>query len=304
MKSGMKGLSSQLINIYDRIKHLEIQSARNIMRMALLAYIQELEYCDAKTYKRRMKQAFNALTSARPTEPMMFNALSVCMEVVNKYDYDMAREHIELLSTRILDKLIDDKEKISLFGTRMIHKQSKIMTICHSSTVVAVLTEAHRQGKEIEVYSCETRPRWQGHITSQELASAGIKVNMIVDGAMGHYIDDVDIILVGCDAVDKHGNFVNKIGTRSLAELAKNHHKKFYVAGELLKLDHRYPIPIEFRDVNEVADPTLFKGVNILNPAFDLVPAKYVTAFITEKGIIKPKQFYKMAVKELKRLIS
>lgn len=297
-------LSAQIKDVYNKIKDLRIQGARNIMRMALLTYLQEMRYSNERTYQDRMKRAFDLLVSSRPTEPLMYNSLSICMEIVKKYDYEMAREHMELASARIFDRLNDNKENIARYGAQLIPERAKIMTICHSSTAISVFIEAHELGKEIEIYSCETRPRWQGRETAKELAQAGIKVNMIVDGAMGHYIDDVDIVIVGCDSVDRYGNFANKVGTLTLAELAMNHNKRFYVAGELFKLDYRYPIPIEERAANEIVDPREFKGVEILNPAFDIVPNTLISGgFITEKDLLKPRQFYGIAVKELKRLI-
>ncbi len=297
--------SDQLRYTVDRIKRLEVQGARNIMRVGLLSFISELRYTTPKDYRKRMQLAHKLLVSARPTEPFLINVLDLALNIIQTHDYEQSRELLDLLLLRVNDRLIENKERMTKHGVKIITENGyrRIMTICHSSSVVSVLIGANRRRK-IEVYSCETRPRWQGRITARELSAHQVKVNMIVDGAMGHYIDDVDAVFVGCDAVDRRGNFVNKVGTRALGQLARDHKIPLYVVGELFKADKRYPIPIEMRPPDEIADPREFPGVNILNPAFDYVERKYVKEFITETGVIRPSQFYSTAMKELKRLIT
>ena len=159
--------------------------------------------------------------------------------------------------------------------------------------MVESLIYAKTQGKKFKVYACETRPRWQGHKTVRRLASAGVDVTLMPDGGIATVMDDYKVkkVMVGADAVDGKGNFANKVGSRSIAICAKEYKIPLYVLTELYKYDKRPKIIIEHRDPSEVANPKHFKGVNILNLAFEIVPAKYVNSFITEKGKIKPAKF-------------
>ncbi|VVC04705.1 Ribose 1,5-bisphosphate isomerase [Candidatus Burarchaeum australiense] len=147
----------------------------------------------------------------------------------------------------------------------------------------------------------ETRPLFQGHITARELSSAGLDTTLIVDSAIKSVMRDVDLVLVGADAITSSGELVNKIGTSTLAFVAYEEELNFYSAAELFKFD---PLtlwgrvePIEQRAAREVADPRLFPRVHILNPAFDLTPAKHITAYITEHGVVAPQSLFSLAAK-------
>ena len=170
----------------------------------------------------------------------------------------------------------------------IIKNNCKIMTKCHSSDVIAVLKLAKMRGKNITVYALETEPKHQGILTAKELSKFGIKTILIEDPACGFFIKDIDIALVGCDAIRKEGIY-NKIGTYVLALVAKKHKKPFYVAGTSFKLDKRKKIEIEERPIDEV-----YKGIKetkymkIRNPAFDLTPYELITRIITEQGIMTP----------------
>ena len=160
------------------------------------------------------------------------------------------------------------------------------MTHCHSGEALSVIKQAWKEKKKIKVYATETRPKEQGIKTANELSKLGIPVILIIDSAIGFFIKDVDIVIVGSDAIRKEG-FVNKIGTYPLALVAKKHNKPFYVVGNTLKLDKRKKLIIEERSPDEIYKEKI-KTLEIKNPAFDLIPWKYVKRIITEKGVMTP----------------
>lgn len=183
---------------------------------------------------------------------------------------------------------------------------SRILTHCNAGrlcstgigTALAPLYAKLEAGQAIEVLSCETRPLLQGgRLTAWELAEAGVPVTLMVDGAAAAAMSTglVDAVIVGCDRVAMNGDTVNKIGTNALAVLAEDAGIPFYVAGPLSSFDPDSPdgaeIPIEHRDPEEVRCvgwSPVCADVSIWNPAFDLTPARYVTAFITDAGVLRP----------------
>ncbi|MCX7765848.1 MAG: S-methyl-5-thioribose-1-phosphate isomerase, partial [Candidatus Sumerlaeia bacterium] len=162
-----------------------------------------------------------------------------------------------------------------------------------------IIYTAHKQGKKVEVYVDETRPLLQGaRLTAWELHKAKIPVTLICDNMAGSLMAQgkIDVVVVGADRITQSGDFANKVGTYALAVLAHYHKIKFYVAAPLSSFDLQIKtgkdIPIEFRSETEVTHiggkRIAIKGVQVYNPAFDITPARFVTAFITETGIIKP----------------
>jgi methylthioribose-1-phosphate isomerase len=164
---------------------------------------------------------------------------------------------------------------------------------------LGVVRAAVEAGKRIEVIADETRPFLQGaRLTAWEMKASGIPVTVITDNAAGYFMQHgkVDAVIVGADRIAANGDVANKIGTFMVAVLAKTHKVPFYVAAPLSTIDISVrsgkDIPIEQRDQKEV---TQFQnrmiapeGVGAENPAFDITPYRYITAIITEKGIITP----------------
>jgi methylthioribose-1-phosphate isomerase len=166
-------------------------------------------------------------------------------------------------------------------------------------TALGIIRTAHEHGRRIRVLVDETRPRLQGaRLTAWELGQLGIPHTVIVDGASGHFMrtGHVDCCLVGCDRVAANGDTANKIGTYNLAVVARAHDVPFYVAAPISTIDLAIPhgdvIPIEERsprEITHVSDEWIApEGTSVANPAFDVTPARYVTAFITEAGIAHP----------------
>ena len=199
--------------------------------------------------------------------------------------------------------------RIAELGRSELQQVRRVLTHCNAGrlattglgTALGPLYAKHEAGEPIEVLACETRPLLQGsRLTAWELDEAGIPVTLIADGAAGAAMGAglVDAVIVGCDRVAMNGDTANKIGTRSLAVLARHAGIPFYVAGPLSSFDPASAdgsvIPIEQRPAAEVlrVGPSMVAapsaGVGVWNPAFDVTPAPLVTAFITDAGVLRP----------------
>jgi methylthioribose-1-phosphate isomerase len=203
-------------------------------------------------------------------------------------------------------------------GAELLPQGCRVLTHCNTGslacadygTALGVIRAAHESGKDPSVWVDETRPVMQGsRLTAWELARLGIPATVLVDGAAGSVMarGQVDCVVVGADRIAANGDVANKIGTYSLAVLARHHRIPFYVAAPLSTVDLRCPsgaaIPVEERPGDEVAvigDSRLVpSGVAISNPAFDVTPARLVTAIITDGGIAtRP---YRPALRRLAR---
>jgi methylthioribose-1-phosphate isomerase len=192
-------------------------------------------------------------------------------------------------------------------GATMVPENARILTHCNAGalatagygTALGVIRAAAEQGKKIAVLADETRPFLQGaRLTAWELVKDGIDTTVITDNMAGTMMrgGNIDLVVVGADRIAANGDTANKVGTYTVAVLAKEHGIPFYVAAPLSTIDLATAdgsgIPIEERpdrEVTHVGSSRLTPdGAHIRNPAFDVTPAKYITAIITEKGIARP----------------
>lgn len=254
------------------IKEVKIQGARNIAKAALAAY-----------YLNHTKQAKKKLIGLRPTEPMLVNVLNLADKMPKQ---------------KILKHFDDAQDKINKFALKIIKNNSKILTHCHSTNAVNALIYAKKKGKKFEIFNTETRPLFQGHKTAKELSRAKIKVTMIADNAVGSIIDNekISALIMGADALLKNGDVINKIGSNMFAEIAHDNKVPVYVIADSWKFSKR-GVKIEERAHKEIWKNAP-KKIKIENPAFETVKAKYITAIISELGILKPKAFVRKAKKE------
>jgi len=257
------------------IKSLKIQGAQATAEAALLAW-------DAAKDK---KLASKLLKTARPTEPMLFNAISAAEKGADP--------------KKLIVKFKLDKEKIYQFGASLIKNNSTVFTHCHSSTVVGILKEAKNQGKKFTVNNTETRPMFQGRITASDLAKSGIKVNHYVDSAALQAMKSADIFLIGADWISPKG-VANKIGTEMFAEDAYERKIPVYCCSHSWKFS-RADIVIEQRPAKEVWQNAP-KNVRVQNPAFEMAEAKYVKGVISEVGVLNFKDFVKKETARHSRL--
>jgi len=259
------------MTIYTDIKNLKIQGAENIA-IKSLEYL--LEFSKTHGFKREFKRECKKLLKVRPTAVVLKNVLDLVMQNPNEIAIKRLHEKLNLVKFRIFENFI-----------REIPNNSIIMTHCHSSDFTRSLIYARRALKyNFKVYVTETRPKYQGIITAKELSRVGIKVKFIVDSAAKFYMNDVDMFMVGTDAMRREG-FVNKIGTDLMALSALDEKKPIYVVGSLFKLDRRKKLKIEMRPKSEVIKTNKFE---VLNPAFELTPWKYVYKIISDMGIFTP----------------
>ena len=263
----------------------------------------------------RFEPVCQLLAATRPTAVNLFWALERMRKV-----WQRAVDH-ELAGGKIVDILIaeacrihrEDIETNRMLGALgaeiVVPENARVLTHCNAGalacagygTALGVIRAAHERGKILEVLADETRPLLQGaRLTAWELQRDHIPVTLISDNMAAHFMGKgmVDLVVVGADRIAANGDTANKIGTYGVAIIAREHQVPFYVAAPCstidFSLDCGEKIPIEERDRQEVlavggqyiAPPE----VAVHNPAFDVTPAKYITAIITEKGIYKPEE--------------
>jgi methylthioribose-1-phosphate isomerase len=202
---------------------------------------------------------------------------------------------------------VEANRRIGRFGSELLGKQSTVLTHCNAGalatagygTALGVIRAAVEQGKQIAVFADETRPYLQGaRLTAWELQQDGIDVTLITDNMAGHFFQQhrFDAVVVGADRIAANGDSANKIGTYTLAVLASVHDVPFYIAAPVSTVDIATPngaaIPIEERSAREVTDIAGSRiapeGIAVRHPAFDVTPARLITAIITDRGVLRP----------------
>jgi len=260
------------------IKSLKIQGAQNIAMKAIEAFGMKIK---AGASNKELDKSRKEIFALRSTEPALRNGIRFCLMNKDKYK-DVAKEALKYFE--------DSKIKIAKIGAQKIKNGMIVFTHCHASTVEAILIQAKKEGKKFEVYNTETRPKFQGRITAENLAKAGIKVTHMVDSAGRSMIRKCDLFLFGCDAITSEGFVINKIGTESLIDAALEAHIPAYSCTTAWKFDtdtiKGIPEEIEQRDPNEVWEKAP-KNIKIYNPAFEIISPDRFTGIITELGVFK-----------------
>lgn len=262
----MKGFEK----ICQDIKSIKIQGATNVAKAGIKAYLM-------KPSKETKKKLF----SLRPTEPALFNALNLIDKT---------------LPSKVISHFDKSQEKINKYVNKKIMNKSIVYTHCHSSTISKSLIYAKKKGKKFEVYNTETRPLYQGRKIARELSKEKIKVTTFVDSGMHEAIKNCNLVLLGADAILKSG-VINKIGSAVVADIARVHKKPLYIVSDSWKF-YGKNIKLEERDFHEVWK-RIPKNVKVKNPAFEKIPKKYISAIISEKGILK----YSLFLRKAKKLI-
>ena len=308
----MKHSLTNIQKVADDIKSIKIQWATNVAKAALEIVISELKTKKFKTIKELesfVKQGAKLLMKARATEPMLFNGMKCGLVQLTSSKVsgltswkESPIKQLNQLQTKVIKSLkmylldVQWEEKIRpKIGAKIIKSGYNIMTHCHSGSVVKVLTTARDMGKKIHVYNSETRPLYQGRKTSLDLLKAGVPDTMVTEWSAVFFTDNVyesevnvDIVLIGSDCIKLNGDVYNKIGSFAIAMSAWHSWIPVYVVGSLTKVDTEWKVKIEKRPGSEVR-PDAPRWLDIINYAFDMVPAKFITGIITEYGIIPPK---------------
>ena len=298
--------------VFEAIRRLRVRGAPAIGIAAGMAAVLGIRDSSARSggeLVEELRSVADRLADARPTAVNLSWALERMVHA--------ARENIALPVEQLKQRLLDEARAIreedagmcraiGEHGAALLSDGDGVLTHCNAGalataeygTALAVILVAHEAGKRIRVFADETRPLLQGaRLTAWELQQAGVDVTVICDNAAASLMRNgsIQCVVVGADRIAANGDTANKIGTYSLAVLARAHRIPFYVAAPSSTFDPDAPdgdaIPIEQRDPREITEGfgrrTVPEGVAVLNPAFDVTPADLITAIITEKGIIR-----------------
>ena len=279
-----------------RIQRMEVQGATNVALTALNTVVDHLKSLDDRgrdAVLHEITEAKELLFASRETEPFMRNAVRFVEWSLKQREWTPSEFPglVQGISDEFVETFREARRKITEVGKKRILDGSRVLTHCHSSAVSEILRTAREDGVDFELFITETRPRYQGRITSREMVEAGVKATMLVDSAVRTFLKRVDLVLVGSDAITSEGNVINKIGTSLIALAAQEARTPFYVATELFKFDpqtiHGDFEVIEERSPDEVwAHPP--EGLTIRNPAFDVTRRDYIHGIICEEGVISP----------------
>ena len=261
---------------------------------------------------RDLEEAAVPLRQARPTAVNLSWALDRLMRVAVNEELDTADDVREALlkeAQKLADEDVELNRRMGYHGAALVEDGDTILHHCNTGalaavdfgTALGVIFAAHEQGKRVHVLVDETRPRLQGaRLTAWELKQRGISFDIIADNAAGHFMrtGQVNLCLVGADRVAANGDVANKIGTYKLAVVARENGVPFYSVVPTstvdLSLAHGDLIPIEERDPQEVlglqfeGEGVAPEGSTARNPAFDVTPHRYLTAIVTENGVVRP----------------
>jgi methylthioribose-1-phosphate isomerase len=261
-------------------------------------------------FRKHFKEMADRMIKARPTAVNLkwaVDRMSLLVEKMAKGSVGEIKKTLRRESEKILAEDIEVNRKIGKNGQKLVPKKATVLTHCNAGslatggygTALGVVRAAREANKIVEVLADETRPWFQGlRLTAFELMQDGIPVTVITDNAAGSFMRQkrVDLVITGADRIAANGDVANKIGTYQVAVLAKENKIPFYVAAPLSTIDLSIKsgemIPVEERKSQEISHfgnkeigPP---GVKTINPAFDVTPSRYVTAIITEKGVIRP----------------
>ncbi len=301
---------SRYQDVASAIKELEIRGAPAIGvagAYAIALGALEIVSSSEEDFLKKFRQVNQTIASTRPTARNLFRAIERMNRIaksgggVEKIKKTLVEEAIKIHSEEA-----EATRKLSQFGAALIKDGFTILTHCNAGplaatgygTALGVIIQAKEQGKQIKVFATETRPLLQGaRLTTWELKKAGIPVTLITDSMVGYFLSrgEIDCVIVGADRIAANGDTANKIGTYILAVLARENGIPFYVAAPTTTIDASLPsgkeIPIEQRKPEEVTHVRGLRiateGIEVKNPAFDVTPYKYITALITERGIIR-----------------
>ena len=294
------------------IQTMVIRGAPAIGVAAAMGIALGVKKSKAKNYsslKKEILKIYEILYASRPTAVNLRWGL----ERMKKLFYSLKNTSLEKIKLTlekealyIYEEDIKINRKMGANGKQFIQDGFNVMTYCNTGalatagygTALGVIRAAHEEGKKIHVYVCETRPYLQGlRLTSWECYKEGISQTVICDNMAASVMakNKINAIFVGADRIAKNGDTANKVGTYSLAVLAKYHHIPFYVVAPTSTIDSTCPdgshIPIEERNPKEVThiknQPVGLKKVNVYNPSFDVTPHELILAIITEKGVLR-----------------
>jgi methylthioribose-1-phosphate isomerase len=300
--------------VADAIRRMVIRGAPAIgvaTAMGIALGIKTSKAKDLPTLEKELNHICDLMAKTRPTAVNLFWAIQQMRRTfaANAAGGDIARVKHALVeeARRIHADDIARCQAIGRHGAALVPAEAQVMTQCNAGalatggygTVLGVVRAAVAEGKSVRVLAPETRPYLQGaRLTTWELQKDGIPTTLITDNMVGHILktEKVDCVIVGADRIAANGDTANKIGTYTMGVMAREHGVPFYVAAPFSSIDLSLPagdqIPIEERSAEEVVriGDTRIAPENIpaRHPAFDVTPARLITAIITERGIAYP----------------
>jgi len=297
-------------DVADSIRNMETRGAPVIgitAAMGIALASKNIQLTGIEKFRDEMNRVCDLFAATRPTAVNLFAAINRMKKIIQQgADIPTLQSLLEKEAVALYNEDIEINKSIGKNGSRYLSDGDVVMTHCNAGalatggygTALGVVRRAVEEGKKIQVYACETRPYLQGaRLTTWELSHDKIPVTLITDSMSGYFMKTgvIKKVIVGADRVAANGDVANKIGTYTHAVLAKEHGIPFYVAAQMSTLDPGAKtgddIPIEERGVEEVAyimgQQIAPEGIFIRNPAFDITPAKYITAIITENGVIE-----------------
>ena len=308
--------------VADVIRDMVVRGAPAIGVAAAMGIALGVKNSKAENFADLKKDFDQICETIRQTRPTAVNLFWAIRRMTEKFESLRNRPVAEIQqalieeSQRMHAEDIAANQAMGRHGATLMPSSGGVLTHCNAGalatagygTALGVIRAAVEQGKKIHVYADETRPFLQGsRLTAWELMKDGIPTTVISDNMAGVMMQQgkIGAIVVGADRIAANGDVANKIGTYTVAVLAKEHGIPFYVAAPISTVDLATPdgskIPIEQRNAREVTHiagkQMVPDGVGIENPAFDVTPAKYVTAIITERGIARPP--YKQSLSQL-----
>ena len=272
--------------------------------------VQHVQSDSAEDRATQFETICTTLARTRPTAVNLFWDIDRMRACARQYQGAPLAEFRQALlaeAQRLLQEDIAINRRIGAHGLALVPPDSTILTHCNAGalatagygTALGVIRAAHFAGRQVQVFADETRPFLQGaRLTTWELQRDRIPVTLITDNMAGYFMHagKVDLVIVGADRIAANGDAANKIGTYSLAVLAKEHNIPFYVAAPLSTIDRATAtgadIPIEQRHGDEVrlvgTQRIASTDIEVANPAFDVTPARYIRGIITEVGVAMP----------------
>ena len=305
---------SDYLDVAEAIRSLKVRGAPAIGVTAALGIAlgaRQYTKSDLDGFQRHVDQVCEILAATRPTAVNLFWAVDRMKRVLAGESLPSVEACQRLLleeAQAILEEDIQVNRTMGQFGAAIIQDGDSILTHCNAGalatagygTALGVVRAAWEAGKSLRVYADETRPVLQGaRLTAWELQQDGIPVTLITDNMAGALMQQqkIQCCVVGADRIAANGDVANKIGTYSVAVLAKAHDIPFYVAAPFSTIDMNTPngaaIPIEERHISEVTHVHGGRmiapaGIEVWNPAFDVTPARLIAGIITERGILSP----------------
>ena len=298
--------------VAEAIRTMQVRGAPLIgiaAAMGLVAGLRDFRGASRDAFRRRLGELIEQLGAARPTAVNLPWALDRMRRAAAATPGDGTAlwERLHAEASAIWEEDREMCRRIGQHGLPLVPDGANVLTHCNAGalatggigTALAPVYLAHAAGRKVHVYVGETRPVLQGaRLTAWELAHAGVPCTVIADGAAGALMRGarVDVVLVGADRIAANGDFANKIGTYSLAVLALHHGVPFYCAapsstidpgrsdGDGMPIEERPPEEVTTLAGRRVAPP----GVAAANPAFDITPARYVTGYLTDRGLLQP----------------